>query len=315
MDSRTTQGPGRGGPPPGRGQSPQCELEQDKNHSRPPQEWTRGRRKGPGRGGPLPGRGQSPQCELEQDKNHSRPSRTRGQRLTAKARPTDPKASNDRAEATHSSPPDHRYNRKMQPLRLVIYDRTWAGRRWLQTGLTSSWIAGVGLYRALGRIDAAFGATSWEDALAWLASVEPTRRIDRIQFWGHGRWGKVFIARDCLDEGALSPHHSRHMDLVAIRNRMTDRDALWWFRSCETFGTEHGHSFAQAWSDFFGCRSAGHTYVIGPFQSGLHSLGPGARPTWSVDEGLAANRRQARMSGPGEPHTITCMHGEIPTGW
>ncbi|MET0405724.1 MAG: hypothetical protein ABW123_25110, partial [Cystobacter sp.] len=87
----------------------------------------------------------------------------------------------------------------------------------------------------------------------------------------------------------------------------------------ETFGTARGHAFARAWTRFFGCRAAGHTYVIGPWQSGLHSLGPGEEPTWSVAEGLPPDggdtARTARMSGRREPNTITCLHGEIPPGF
>jgi hypothetical protein len=204
-------------------------------------------------------------------------------------------------------------------MRLLVYDATWLGRAWVQPGLTSSWIVGGALYRGLGRIDASYGATSWEDALAWLCSVEPSKKVDEIQFWGHGTWGRVLIGRDRLDADAVKDRsHSRHGDLKALRERLTGPQALMWFRSCETFGREAGHHFASAWTRFFGCRVAGYTYVIGPWQSGLHSLAPGQTPSWSVAEGLpvdVAEPRHARMSGPLEPNTISCLHGRIPDGF
>lgn len=204
-------------------------------------------------------------------------------------------------------------------MRLLIYDATWVGRALVQPGLTASWIVGGALYRNLGRIDASFGATSWEDALAWLCSVEPASRIDEVQFWGHGTWGRLWIGRDRLDvDAVVDATHSRHADLLALRARVRGPASLLWFRSCETFGRELGHRFAAAWAGFFRCRVAGYTYVIGPWQSGLHSLAPGQEPTWPVREGLpddVAEPAHALMSGPLQPNTISCLHGQIPEGY
>lgn len=201
----------------------------------------------------------------------------------------------------------------------MVYDATWAGRRrFMQTVLTSSWVAGGALYRAMGRLDAVYGARSWTDALAWLCSVEPGRPIAEVQYWGHGRWGRLYVADEVLDERALVDGHPRHDDLLALRARLAGPGSLFWFRTCETFGREAGHSFATSWTRFFGCRAAGHTYVIGPFQSGLHSLSPGQTPTWSTREGLpdgVDEPKLALMSRATAPNTITCLHGQIPEGW
>src|SRR4051812_7405482 len=103
----------------------------------------------------------------------------------------------------------------------MIYDATWAGRQPTQTGLTSSWIAGGALYRALGRLDAVYGSTSWEDALAWVCSVEPRRTIGEVQYWGHGRWGRVFIGKEAIDKDAVDDAaHARHADLAALKLRL-----------------------------------------------------------------------------------------------
>lgn len=203
-------------------------------------------------------------------------------------------------------------------LRLMVYDATQGGRGPLP-GLTASWWAGAHLYRALGRLDAWHPAETWADALGWLARVRPDRPIAEIQFWGHGHWGSARVAGEVLDRAALMPAHPHRRRLEAIRARLVPGDGLWWFRTCETFGARAGHDLARAWADFFGARAAGHTFVIGPWQSGLHSLAPGAVPDWPADEGLVAGTPgapvKAAWSRPGAPHTVTCLAGRVPQGW
>lgn len=194
----------------------------------------------------------------------------------------------------------------------MVYDRTCRGR--YGVGLTHSWIAGAALYKGLGRFDAAAAASSWAEALAFLQSFSAP--IREIQYWGHGKWGRALIDRDVLDESALSPGHPHYDALARVRDRLVQGDSLIWFRTCETFGKEVGHSFATSLSRFTGGRVAGHTYVIGPFQSGLHSLRPGQAPGWSTTEGLdPQNERAGLMSTPWAPNTITCLHGRIPEGF
>jgi hypothetical protein len=200
-------------------------------------------------------------------------------------------------------------------LRLMIYDRT-CPHPWFLPGLSQVWGMGRHLYRALGRLDATHGAASWSEALEWLSAVEPETRIGEIQFWGHGRWGLARIGGEALDTSALQPRHPHHDRLARVRDRLLpDGEALWWFRTCETFGTESGQAFARAWTGFHGCRAAGHTYVIGAWQSGLHSLRPGEAPGWSPTEGLAAGAPYALTSRPGAPNTITFLHGRVPEGF
>jgi hypothetical protein len=201
-----------------------------------------------------------------------------------------------------------------RPLRLMVFDTTCRG-------LSASWWTGARLYGALGRLDASHGAARWDDALDWLATVSPGALIQEIQYWGHGNWGCALMNRERLDGSALEPAHRLYPKLRAIRERLAPGgQALWWFRTCETFGAKEGHAFARAWTRFFGCRAAGHTYVIHPLQSGLHSLGPGEEPRWPEDEGLAFDRhgrrrRTALWSTLAAPNTITCFHSEIPDGF
>lgn len=201
-------------------------------------------------------------------------------------------------------------------LRLVIYDATQSSRP--PRALGRSWQFGTGLYRALGRVDGAYGARSFADAFAWLTRYEPSRSIAELQFWGHGKWGRVFIDREPLDRDLLRPGHAHHWAFNAFRERLTD-DALLWFRTCETLGAHAGRDFAAALADATGARVAGHTFVIGFYQSGLHCLRPGQSPSWSDTEGLArgsaADPEAALSSSPTAPNTITCLSGRIPDGY
>jgi hypothetical protein len=161
------------------------------------------------------------------------------------------------------------------PLRLMLFDRTCTGPR-LRPGLSHAWWSGGQLYgRLLGRLHAWHGASTWADALAWVAQHQPDRPIAELQFWGHGKWGQAYINREILDAGALRPGTRCTPRSLAIRERLVGPAALWWFRTCETFGAAPGQDFARRLTDFIGCRAAGHTYIIGGWQSGLHSLAPG----------------------------------------
>jgi hypothetical protein len=192
--------------------------------------------------------------------------------------------------------------------RLLVFDRTCTtGKR----GLSPAWSAGAKLYRGLRRIEDARGVASWDEAFDWLASQQEP--ISQIQYWGHGKWGCAFVDEDRFDASRLGDRR-----LQAIRERLTP-DALLWFRTCETFGARAGIDFAERLADVLGCRVAGHTYVIGFHQSGLHGLAPGVRPDWSPDEGLkegtAEAPREAKWSVPWAPRTITCLSSHVPERW
>ncbi len=200
--------------------------------------------------------------------------------------------------------------------RLLIYDRTCASGPGNAFGLSTAWRAGAGLYRGLGRLDEARGVASWGEALGWLG--ERRDPIAEVQYWGHGRWGCAFAGGEVLDARALGPRHPLRRRLDAVRERLAP-GALLWFRTCETFGAARGIDFARRLSDHLGARVAGHTFIIGFHQSGLHGLAPGGVPDWSPDEGLAEGSpeepRRARWSSPLAPRTITCLAGRVPEGW
>lgn len=195
-------------------------------------------------------------------------------------------------------------------MKYLVYDRT-------DGALSFTWARGAQLYRAQRRIDAAIGVTSWAEAFAWLE--QQPGPIDELQYWGHGRWGCVLVARtDILHAPALEPGHALHRGLAMVRERLAP-DALIWLRTCETFGARAGLDFAPRLADFFGARVAGHTHVIGLHQSGLHGLAPGVAPDWTDDEGLAKGTPEApvraKRSAPWRTQTITCFAGQVPAAW
>ncbi|MCA9655579.1 MAG: hypothetical protein H6712_21290 [Myxococcales bacterium] len=201
----------------------------------------------------------------------------------------------------------------------MIYDRSCRGRRGLP-GLSHAWWAGAQLYRGLRRLDAYRGVDSWEEALEFLADFRSDHPLAEVQYWGHGKWGGARVRQQLLDRAALDRRHPLHARLAAVRDRMQPGgQALWWFRTCETLGARPGQRFATELAEFLDARIAGHTYIIGHVQSGLHTLAPGERPTWPEDEGLLEGSpeepRRAHWSRMRAPNTITCLRGTIPAGY
>lgn len=199
-------------------------------------------------------------------------------------------------------------------LKLLVYDGT---AKQGERPLRASWAAGARLYRALGRVDAYVGAQSWTDALAWCLRQPGDEPIEELQFWGHGKWGEARIAEDRLGISSFDADHPHAPLLHALRARLLPRGgSLVWFRTCETFGARPGHRFAERLTRELDVRAAGHTFVIGALQSGLHGLRPGEVPTWSDEEGLSAGTadapRAAHDSAARAPNTIHFMNGRIP---
>jgi hypothetical protein len=199
---------------------------------------------------------------------------------------------------------------------LIVYDKSCVGR--FGVGLSRVWSAGRHLYAALGRSDGARGVLGFDEAFAWLAERARDEPISEVQFWAHGKWGRLHLQQESFDRGAFVPGHRLHAGVSALRERLAP-GALVWFRSCETFGATEGHDFARALADFFGCRAAGHTFIIGYWQSGLHQLDPGQTPHWPADEGLALGSpdrpERAAWSSIRAPNTISCWTGRVPAGW
>jgi hypothetical protein len=181
-------------------------------------------------------------------------------------------------------------------MRVVVFDRTCPR-------LGRVWAAGARLYRTLGWIDEARGVATWREAIAWLA--ERPREIDELQYWGHGKWGTLLVDRVATSVADIAP----------LRAQLAP-GALMWLRTCESFGADAGLDFAMRLADTLGARVAGHTFVIGYRQSGLHALAPGTRASWPADEGLAEGSpdapTRARGSSWRAPRTITALTPRLP---
>ena len=210
-------------------------------------------------------------------------------------------------------------NAEARGLRLMVYDRGCRGKL-ARPGLSHAWWAGAKLYRSLGRLDAHRGVDSWEEALEWLADYRGDQPLAEVQYWGHGKWGSARVGEQTFDRSALETHHPLHSRLTAVADRLLPGEqGLWWFRTCETFGARPGHRFATELAECLDSRVAGHTYIIGHVQSGLHSLRPGQRPDWPEQEGLLEGSvdhpQGAYWSRWKALNTITCLRGRIPEGY
>lgn len=217
-------------------------------------------------------------------------------------------------------------------MRLMIYDETdvtsnlrrlKASGSWplgvslldfnVPVGLSHSWFVGGQVYRALRRVDVCKGFRAWHLALEWLAGHD---KVTEIQYWGHGSPGCVWMDGTALRADAFAGPYAEILKKVAAR---LAPGALVWFRTCATFGADAGQLFARKWAQGLGCRVAGHTHNIGPWQSGLHSLRPGQVPDWMPGEGIAKGdaTRPVKMKGSScfLPHTLNCLRGEVPSDW
>lgn len=209
-------------------------------------------------------------------------------------------------------------SRDTGPLHLLVYDRTCTETYGF--GLSTVWGAGSGVYSILRRQNGSFGATSWAEALAWIASYEPDRPIAELQYWGHGKWGCVYVDADGLGTGALAPDHAHAPAIDRIRDRLLPNgESLVWLRTCEAFGADAGIDFAYRLAHRMRAKVAGHTYIIGALQSGLRVLEPGKRPRWSATEGLRegspAEPKRAYTSRLLAPRTIHFMTNSFPRKW
>lgn len=194
-------------------------------------------------------------------------------------------------------------------LDIMLYDASdWAGEQ-----LRFSWITGGAFYKMFRGVEHHSGFHSWEEALRWVLEVEPEKKINSLQFWGHGSPGRVWINGDFLSARSLLASSTHRELLLKLKNRLTN-ESLVWFRCCNLFAGREGQLFANTFSKFMDCTIASHTYIIGPWQSGLHTIKPDQQPYWPVDEGFGSDNEKL-WSMPWSPNTIFCLTGKIPEGW
>ena len=183
-------------------------------------------------------------------------------------------------------------------------------------GLSHMWTAGGRLYRWLRWLDVCKGFSTWTSALEWLATYAPTRRISSIQYWGHGSPGRAWMLKDREYLRASSPMTGPYADyLQAIKARLTPQSLIW-FRCCSVFCGLRGQDFALTWANQMECRIAAHTYTIGAWQSGLHTIAPGGIPSWDPMEGVKRGTPdrvlETKWSKRTEPNTVFMLTGRTP---
>lgn len=193
-------------------------------------------------------------------------------------------------------------------LDIMFYDSSdWAGEE-----LRFSWITGGKFYKLFRSVEHHDGFDSWIKALNWINSVEPDKKINSLQFWGHGSPGRVWINGEYLSARSVLASSEHRAHLNNLKNRLT-KDSLVWFRSCNVFSGKEGKLFAKVMATALDCKIASHTFIVGPWQSGLHSISPGQEPYWGDEEGMKDGEKLWSM--PWSPNTIFCLTGKVPKGW
>jgi hypothetical protein len=179
----------------------------------------------------------------------------------------------------------------MSGQRLIIYDNTensikeWFWRRYVQ------------VRRGWKKI----GVSSWADAKdKILEAVRPGTRLMELQIWGDGAPGMPGING--------KPPPDAFWWLVGT---LVTPESLVWFRMCSVFWGRKGDDFAISTAKTLGCRVAGHTHVIGPWQSGLWSYTGKSLPAFAPHEGDWTKLK----SGPFQPNTIFCAKMSFPDFW
>jgi len=184
-------------------------------------------------------------------------------------------------------------------MRVTIYDKN-PGEGFSQKFLATSWLVGCWIQKLFGKVDDYYGASSWDDALAWL---QKQGQLDSIQYWGHGSPGQVYLAGFMLPVGFLGPIKSQVTPLTVV-----------WFRTCSTFQGGPGDRFSGALANQLGCVIAGHTRVIGPLQGGLHTRKPNTPASWPLTDGEMPPGLIPVYWRWGN-NTVTCLATKIPPGW
>jgi RHS repeat-associated protein len=134
--------------------------------------------------------------------------------------------------------------------------------------------------------------------MAALQKLDPKdRKIDYIEFWGHGSPGSMNVGNSrinskLLDENTpdddLSDQEFDDMIQLNLLRQYLAPNAYIYFRGCHTFRGTDGKLFAKTAARFFDRKVVGHTGAIaGPIQTGMQSLEPDEEPDWDDEEGLA----------------------------
>lgn len=170
--------------------------------------------------------------------------------------------------------------------------------------LTWWWKIGSILQMAKQNADIVIEAEDWEGALANVLDEANGKRINNLQFWGHGNAGRMYMNGVPVTVNNFSLTNKRNLidDFLHELRLLLSPSSYVWFRGCSCFFGETGQRFALGARDFFNCNIVSHTYIIHALQSGTHILGPGDQISWTTSEGGVTE--ETGMSKLGEPNTI-----------
>lgn len=187
-------------------------------------------------------------------------------------------------------------------MRVTVYDKN-PGVGIVQWGLKVSWFLGCWIQKLFGAVDKYYGASSWEDALAWL-SVQGAP-LKSIQYWGHGSPGTIWLAQMAMPVDKF---------IETVKPKVVPDSIIWW-RVCSAFQGLKGQGFSKRLANELDCTIAGHTRTIGPMQGGLHTRKPNTEPSWPVTDGELPSTILTMLGIDTGNNTILCTTTKVPEGW
>jgi len=178
-------------------------------------------------------------------------------------------------------------------VRVFIYDKH-------QGWLTWMWAIGSWLRALRPGPDKILRVGSWDEMVEKLQAL-PDGSVTRVEYWGHGTSGGV----KCGKEWAWGPTMKSKDPVRYIVGPLSQvshvlaPDAVWWWRTCNSFWGVAGKPFAKACADTLGCKVAAFTRIIWWWQGDLRIAKPSVEPDWDNTGGGYSN--------PFKHDTVWCM--------
>lgn len=198
-------------------------------------------------------------------------------------------------------------------MRVVIYDDT--DRKYFGL-LRLSWIIGATLGRLFGVFTLAYPAKDWTETLQWMIDYSEAhqKKWSEVQFWCHGSWGAVILGKSRLT--ALTARREYKNKLQELQEHM-EVSGYWWFRTCGSFASTLGHSFAKTLVQTLDRDVWAHTYLVHLWQSGLVRHTPERTTCWwpvemGVKEGTPERPTKMKLSTPFSTRTLLALRLRIP---
>lgn len=180
---------------------------------------------------------------------------------------------------------------------------------------SSFWRPGAALWRVLGRATSTHGVRNIEEMLDVLVQAGKQGPISQVEVWCHGYPGGFQIGDQGLGvHGLRKPAITDALQEIGLR--ISEANGVFWIRACSSFAGPMGHAFAADLCYTMGCRVAGHTMIIGPFQAGCHTLEPSQAPYWDTRHGYTEKGGWgSAVSRLDSDRNVPAWVNRIPQGW